>query len=249
MILNFLRWNFPFKQLIKRTPLFRPLLRSISCTLNPYLYRRFEIIKQKNINIVLDVGAHRGEFGIHLRQFGYSKKIISFEPVSASFAKLTKLSKKDPLWECHNFALGNKEETKKIHILNCTPASSFLEASDLLIENYGDMMRKQNEESVQVKRLDQILPQLCKPSDSVFLKMDTQGFEKNVLEGAGKYLQKIPLVLFEVSLVPAYKNEPLIAEMIEYMAEKGFIPVSIEPGDYNHTTMQQLQVDILFWRK
>ena len=107
-------------------------------------------------------------------------------------------------------------------------------------------MAIEKEEIVQIKRLSDIALSLYKPKDAVFLKIDAQGYEKEIIEGAGNALQSCVLIQLEVSLMPFYKNETTIAEMILFMGKKGFIPVSIEPGDYSRQTMQEFQVDIIF---
>jgi len=235
-----------YKQILKKIPLFSQLLRRVLFFFKPHIRNRFDVMKKEKINVVLDVGAHHGEFAQHLRFNGYKKKIVSFEPVSQSFKFLQKSAKKDSSWECQNFALGEVAKKAEINVLNCTPASSFFEPNDLMMKTYGPMMGKQNKELVEIKRLSDIHSQICNDSDSIFLKIDAQGYEKLILEGAGEFLNKIKLVYFEVSLVQVYKNEPTISEMIDYMSSKGFIPISIELEEWLQKKMQYLQVDILF---
>jgi hypothetical protein len=62
------------------------------------------------------------------------------------------------------------------------------------------------------------------------LKIDVQGFEKNVLAGAEASLQKIKILQLEMSLVPLYQNEWLFNEVLEYFAQKGFQLYSLENG-------------------
>jgi len=142
--------------------------------------------------------------------------------------------------------LGATEKTAVINVLNCAPASSFLEPNEFTLETFGETMQKRSEEIVEIKRLDSILFKLSKPSDSVFLKIDTQGYEKQILEGLGELIKDIKLIYFEASLVQVYKDEPTISGMIDYMKTKGFIPISVELEEWVEKKMQYLQVDILF---
>ena len=56
----------------------------------------------------------------------------------------------------------------------------------------------------------------------ILLKLDVQGFEKNVLEGASVLLEKIDYLVLEVSFISMYEGEPLFDEMHTYLKEKGF---------------------------
>jgi len=207
------------------------------------------MIKRNGINVALDVGACYGEFATQLRVFGYKNRILSFEPVAESFQKLQSLANKDSNWECYPYALGSANAFKKIHVLNCRQASSLLEPTEALQRHFGAQMAVEKEEMVEIRRLDSVFSSLCKPNDAVFLKIDAQGYEKEIIEGAGNALEACILVQMEVSLIPFYKNETMIADMIRYMETMGFVPVSIEPGDYSRETMQEFQVDIIFGRK
>lgn len=204
------------------------------------------MIKRNGVNVALDVGACYGEFATQMRVFGYKNRIISFEPVSESFSKLEQQVSKDPHWECHPYALGSENTKKIIHILNCRQASSLLEPTEALQRHFGAQMAIEKEEIVQIKRLSDVIPSLCQPKDVLFLKIDAQGYEKQIIEGAGESLSSCILIQMEVSLIPFYKNETMIADMILYMEQKGFVPVSIEPGDYSRETLQEFQVDLIF---
>ena len=203
-----------------------------------------EILKRTGVNVVLDVGAHAGETGKWLRgALGYKGRIISFEPIHEKFLALNQKAQLAPPWECHNIALGNEHGTKKLTVFNNAYNSSFLDIHDLL-EKEGKL-QPTREEIVQIRRLEDLYPSLCSDSDSVLLKIDTQGFERQVLEGAGQCLKEIRLVKLEVSFVPLYKGETLIGEMIQFMESQGFIPVLIEQGHISEE-FYQLQADIVF---
>lgn len=244
MLGSILRSSFPMKDSLRRWC--KPVWRNISSVLNPHLYRKYEMIKRNGINVALDVGACYGEFATQMRVFGFKQRIISFEPVSESFMRLQQLAKKDPNWECHQYALGSINAHKQIHILNCRQASSLLEPTDALQHHFGSQMAVEKHETVQIQRLDSVYRTLCKPTDAVFLKIDAQGYEKEIIEGAGDDLSSCVLIQLEVSLIPFYKGETTIAEMILYMEKKGYVPVSVEPGDYSRETLQEFQVDIIF---
>jgi len=83
----------------------------------------------------------------------------------------------------------------------------------------------------------------------VMMKIDTQGYEKNVIDGALTSLNRIKIIQLEMSIVPLYENETLFVEMIQYLDNNGFILYSLENGFSNPTTGQLLQVDGIFVNK
>lgn len=85
-------------------------------------------------------------------------------------------------------------------------------------------------ESIEVKTLDSVFHEICRPDANVYLKVDTQGFEEKVLEGAKHSLPKIAAVQLEMSISRMYSGELLIADMINLMRDKGYTLVSLEDG-------------------
>lgn len=85
--------------------------------------------------------------------------------------------------------------------------------------------------------------------DIVFLKIDVQGFEKNIIEGASLVLQKIKGIQIEMSLAELYEQEMLFFEMSNLLTGFGFKLYSLENGFYNLYTGQLLQVDRIFFKE
>ncbi|MNE55278.1 hypothetical protein D3C80_1501040 [compost metagenome] len=101
-------------------------------------------------------------------------------------------------------------------------------------------------QEIEVKTLNEVFHSFYKEGNSVMLKIDTQGYEKNVIEGADKVLDKVSLIQLEMSLVELYKNEMLYTEMIRFMQERDFTLISLENGFCDQNTGQLLQVDGIF---
>lgn len=89
----------------------------------------------------------------------------------------------------------------------------------------------------------------CEPNDVVMLKIDTQGFEKNVLEGARKSLEKITILQLEMSIEPLYEKEILFVEMVNLLQQIGFELFTLENGIRNSLNGKLLQVDGIFINK
>ena len=86
-------------------------------------------------------------------------------------------------------------------------------------------------------------------SSTIFLKIDVQGFEQEVLKGAQHMLDIAKGVEMEISLVPLYENQTwLLPEIVEYMQKKGFQMTSIVPAFTDHKTGKVLQCNGIFFR-
>ena len=230
------------------------LLRSFGydiCVFSPAshpLARRKKLFESYGIDIVFDIGANAGEFAQQLRKdIGYKGKILSFEPLSSAFELLRENAKGDPNWEIFNFALGDAETKQEINIAGNSYSSSLL---DMLPshERSAPESKYIGRELIEIKTLDSIFCDLCKPGNSVYLKIDAQGFESKILTGAEKSLAHIDTIQMEMSLVPLYKDELLFNEMYKLMSERGFSLVALESGFADPVSGHLLQVDGIFRR-
>lgn len=233
---------------------FRQLLRSFGydiCRFTPTnhpLARKKSLFELYAIDTVLDVGANVGQFAQQLRrEIDYKRRILSFEPLSSAFKLLMANAKGDPNWTVFNFALGDDETRQEINIAANSYSSSFLEMLPAH-ERSAPESKYVGREMIEIKTLDSIFGSLCTPSNRVYLKIDTQGFESKVLRGAEESLAHVDSIQVEMSLVPLYKDELLFNEMCELMGGKGFSLVAIENGFSDPSTGQLLQVDGIFLR-
>ncbi len=215
---------------------------------NSDLRRRGKLFNHFKINKILDVGANTGQYAQLTREIGFKGMIISFEPLTNAYVKLIKHATKDKKWEAHNLALGNRNEEIAINISKNSYSSSILE----ITKNHTDNAPESsfvNKEKINVKRLDELYDDLVKRDDIVLLKIDVQGFERNVLEGAKKSLDKIKGIQIEMSIVELYKDEMLFLDLMDYLKSLGYSLYSLENGFYNNNTGQLLQVDGIFFRE
>src|SRR5437660_1048846 len=91
-----------------------------------YDSRRHCWMQELGVTLLLDVGANVGQYAESMRKQGYTKRIVSFEPLSEAFAELERRSSDDPDWECRNSALGASDETSEIYIAGNSQSSSLL---------------------------------------------------------------------------------------------------------------------------
>jgi FkbM family methyltransferase len=214
-----------------------------------HFQRRSALIRDRKINLVLDIGANQGQYGTSLRNtVGYKGRIVSFEPLRDAFTILQQTAARDPLWESHNIAFGDSAGTATINISANSHSSSLLPVSarTLEIEPSAGYVGTQD---VVVYRLDSVLDRFAEPGDRIFLKIDTQGYELKILSGASGVINRVALIQLETSFFEVYHGEALICDVIKYLDNIGYRVVSIEPGWENPATGELLQADFIFGRK
>lgn len=206
-----------------------------------------DLLKLRNIDLVLDVGANEGQYALYLRTIGYKGAIISFEPLDGVFEKLQLKCEKDPLWSCHQIALGDKEETTIINVSENSQSSSLLEMKSF---EYGIKtgMNYISQQNVSVKTLDSIYHEITKGYNKIYLKLDVQGFEKKVLEGAQESLKVIAGVQFEMAFEELYKGEFLFDDIIKYLKERSFHLCALKNGFHNAETGKLYEADGVFYK-
>ncbi len=185
------------------------------------------------VSLVLDVGAHQGEYASFLRRDGYTGRIISFEPIASNYEVLQQRAHGDELWETLNVALGSEDGEGQINVTNSTVFSSFHQPNAYALSEFGNHADVDHVERVTVRRLDSLLPELARPGDQTFLKMDTQGWDLEVLEGASGVLGCIKALQSEVSMLPIYGRMPNLEESLGRFRELGFSVAGLFPVTYD----------------
>jgi FkbM family methyltransferase len=200
------------------------------------------------IDLVLDVGANKGQFASEIRQCGYAGKIVSFEPLSQAYCELLQSSAGDALWDAYpRCALGDHNGEVEINIAGNSESSSILP----MLESHrsaAPYSAYQGKELVTIQMLDAVAWQYLKDARAVFLKIDTQGFEWQVLDGARDTLPHIKGILVELSLVPLYEGQHLWREVIDRLEAGGFTLWTFKPVFSDQASGRTLQVDGVFYR-
>lgn len=210
--------------------------------------KRIKLYKLYSIDLVLDVGANEGQFGAFLRDIGYKGEIISFEPLKDVFIKLQARSERDSKWLAYNYALGDFDGQSRINVSRNSQSSSLLDMNTehLKAAPYSSYY---SEEEISVHKLDSVFDGLVGSSEKrIMLKVDTQGYEKKVLDGSMNSISKITGIQLEMSLVELYKDEVLFESMKSFIEGLGFTLCLLEPGFQNPQTGKLLQVDSIFYR-
>ena len=194
-------------------------------TLGAHLIKLFRLL---GIDCVLDVGAHHGEYGQLLLNHGYGGEIISFEPISQNLSVVRERASNYSRWTVHGHALGAIDGELAINITSGTDLSSFLRPNNYIAERLPRLSFVCRSENVPIRRLDSIFNAIA-ANKCVFLKMDTQGFDLEVIAGASGCLQHIAGLQSEMSAIPMYEGMPDYLESLSTLSALGFRPSAVFP--------------------
>jgi len=208
-----------------------------------------EKLNSLNIDIIFDIGANKGQSAIEFFSKGFRGRIVSFEPLSEEYKELELNSKKFKNWiVAPRMAIGDKDGQVNINVSQNSGSSSILPISKTHTNAAPDSSYV-GVQKVEIKRLDSIFENFTKPHDKVFIKIDTQGFESQVLWGSSKLLKNTIGLKIELSLVLLYEGQALWKEIIEEVNKMGFELWQIEPGFSDFSSGKMLQIDAIFFRK
>ena len=178
-----------------------------------YFFHLLHRLKARSINPTgfIDAGAHFGETNDIIKSVYPNIRIVSFE-ANPNCEPMLKQKGIEYL-----IAFLGKETTEGILFyinpkdVTSTGCSAFLELSEHFDEFHSIV--------VPTYRLDEVVPKEAKLD---FLKMDVQGAELDILDGATKLLPSIKWVYLEISFIPCNDKAPLFGEVFDYLRNKGY---------------------------
>jgi FkbM family methyltransferase len=197
---------------------------------------------------VLDVGANIGQFGQHLRGLGYGGDIVSFEPLSDAHAALQAAAAGDARWHvAPRAAIGAESGEIEINVAGNSASSSIL----AMLDRHRDVAPQSayvGRETVPLMRLDDAAAAYPGDPARTWLKIDTQGYEAQVMAGAPELLRTVRAVQCEVSFAPLYAGQPLFEAICASMAGHGLAVWAVWPGFVDPASGRLLQADMVFAR-
>jgi FkbM family methyltransferase len=210
------------------------------------------ILSALRINCVLDVGSYRGDFARLLRRIGYAGLIISFEPVASNYELLEEARVEDTKWRIHRMALGSTAGHAPIRVFAGTTFHSFLSPSEYGLSRFPDKLQLERTETVPMERLDNLLDDLVKEVDDprIFLKVDTQGYDLEVIRGLGSKTADISALQIEMAVTPIYEDPTnSFVEALSYLQSVGFQVSGLFPVSFNsRDRVQVVEFDCLMCR-
>lgn len=204
-----------------------------------------QLLGNLGITTVIDVGANAGQYAMELRKNKFAGRIISFEPQRAAFQTLQSKAQADVKWTVINAALGDSEGKCDLNISRNSVSSSLLKALPEILK-FEPGIEPVALESVRVSTLDNFWHTEQLESETIFLKLDVQGYEMAVLRGAKKLLPRCKGIQVEMALAPSYSGQNLIGDTITVMYQAGFRLVLILEGFREKESGYLIEVDGIF---
>ena len=189
------------------------------------------------IDCVFDVGANRGQYATMLRKdAGFSGTILSFEPNPEIFEELSRRAASDRKWRVFNLALSDFDGPASFNIMAADQFSSLKKPSDEQDAIFADRNRVTRTVEMQCRRIDRLFPELQAENGFLrpFLKMDTQGHDLSVCEGAGAMISNMAGVQTELGVRPIYEGGTSYRAMIDWLGERGFMPSAFFANNKGH---------------
>jgi FkbM family methyltransferase len=206
-----------------------------------------ELFRRTEPECVLDVGANAGQYGAMLREHGYRGWIVSFEPVQSAFDRLSELAQRDGRWRVFRLALGARAERRTIAVSSLSVFSSFRPFAPYADEQFPGASEVVGSEEVDVRTLNDSWREFLRglPQSRVFLKLDTQGWDLEVVKGATNLLPRLIGVQLEAALTPIYEQVPTFPETVHYLNGLGLGLTGIFPVNRD-SLLRLVEVDCVF---
>lgn len=197
-----------------------------------------------NAATVLDVGANRGQFALVALERFPSASVHSLEPLPRAFATLEALAREEPRLRVHRVAAGAEAATATLHVSGRDDSSSLLPITERQVA-FAPGSRERGRIDVDVRTLDEMAgTTLLRP---LVIKIDVQGGELEVLQGATRTLESTDALLIECSFVELYTGQALAHEVIAHLAQRGFRLAGVHDPEYGPEG-RCIQADLLFER-
>lgn len=222
-------------------------VKRVSSDANPAV-RLLKGMRRFEVDVVFDVGANKGQFVSGLRRVGYDGRVVSFEPLQDAHAALMRAAAHDRAWLVYTrCAVGGDSGRVVINVSGNSVSSSVLPMLDAHAEA-APRSAYVGTEDVPLISLDSAVKEYLRPGDRAFLKIDTQGYEWEVLDGARTTMNSVVGVHCELSLVQLYREQRLWTDIVERLTRDGFELWGLAGGFADPRDGRTLQIDATFFR-
>lgn len=183
---------------------------------NTYRHRRQQILQSEEVDLVVDVGANDGAWVLELRRGGYGGHVISLEPDARPYERLCERARNDGLWTTHQVGAGTAAGRLAMHLSSSALWNSFRPVTPSTVRA-EPTARTVSTAEVEVVRLDEVVP----TGRRVMIKVDVQGFEREVLDGAPRLLGEARVVEMELCPSMLYEGQDLMVDIVMRLEEAG----------------------------
>lgn len=181
------------------------------------------LFRHYGITTVLDVGANRGQYRDFLRsEVDFEGEIHSFEPLRGLCDTMRASGKRDPRWHVHNCALGAEPGEATINVMASDTFTSLRTIAGDAPSAFVASAQVQRTETVVVRRLDDLAGELGLTPGCTYLKVDTQGFDLEVLKGASRTLPGIGALQVELAIQRIYQGVPDYREVLTLLERMAY---------------------------
>lgn len=206
---------------------------------------RLEALRRHGVDVLLDVGANAGQYATLVRGSGYSGRIVSVEPLEPAYAELSAACAHDPAWTAVHAALAATPGPLDMHVTLDSRCSSVLPPAAIVALPGGAPV---GTATVAARTLDDLCDEVVGETEHLGVKLDAQGYEREILAGGAVALVRARVLELEMALVATYDGAPLVQDLLPALTSQGFSVVSIEPGHRDRTSGQVYDVDVLMER-
>jgi len=204
----------------------------------------YKWLQDYGIKTVIDVGANIGQFALMIHKIINDAAIYSFEPISECYKELVNKEDQINKLKCFNLALGKETREGVINRNEFLPSSSILDMESLHKEAFP-YTAKTNQEKINITSLDKIHNEIDW-IQKILLKIDVQGYELEVLEGAKNSLNSVDLIIVETTFLKLYNNQPLFEDVYNFLYSRSFRYRGNFDQIINPNTGRILQADAIF---
>jgi FkbM family methyltransferase len=209
------------------------------------------LVGDLEVDLVLDVGANRGQFAGALRAMGYAGRVVSFEPAAQPRAELERVAAQDEAWSVRPEALGSTSGEAPLHAVDDeSELGSLREASDFG-RSWKEVLGHAHDEVVAVRRLDEVWDEVSHGASRVLLKLDTQGHDLEAFRGAGDLVRPggpVVAVVTEVAQLSIYDDVPTMDEHLAETGAAGWSLAGLYPVSFDAASLRVIELDAVLVR-
>ena len=188
-----------------------PFIEKIFYPLTTFHHKRiFMHLRNLNIDKIIDIGAHKGEFLEKMLKIEKVNLFYAFEPQKDIFDILNKKFSSNDKITLLNYALDKEITNKKLQINKFSMTSSLAEINEkslyLKLKNFLTRSKSNfvDEYEVQTNTVDNVFKDVN--LEKTLLKIDVEGYEMNVINGSKMKLKEISYIIIENQFGNHYKN-------------------------------------------
>ena len=203
------------------------LIEKIFNPLSTFHHKRIsKYLSELDIEKIIDIGAHKGEFLEKMLKIEKVNSFYAFEPQKNIFNELSEKFSNNKKVTLFNYAMDEEIAKKKLKINKLSMKSSLAEANEkslyLKFINFLLLSKSsfEDEYEIQTNTVDKIFEGTN--LQKTLLKIDVEGFEMNVIKGSRMKLKEIPFILLENQFGNHFKNNNF-NDIIRFLSGQKFV--------------------------